>query len=189
MTAPIPELDLGAIKARADAATPGPWEAGERCVWQAGMLNTAEIAVDCEHGNGGIQRHVDAEFVAHARTDVPALLAEVKRLRERAEKEEQDASDLIGERDRLQELLDQFAYTIAPQSVIGEHSSGNDPWENALDMVTSAAEVRRLRNAVNAVVALTRSTDGDDLDPDCEVPVGEFQRVLAEHLNEGRRLP
>jgi chromosome segregation ATPase len=28
--------------------------------------------------------------------------------------------------------------------VIGEHSTGNDPWANARDMVTSAAEVDRL---------------------------------------------
>jgi hypothetical protein len=56
-------------------------------------------------------------------------------------------------------------------------------------MVTPAAEVQRLRNAVSAVVALTKNTDGDDLNPDCELPVGEFQRVLAGHLiNEGRRL-
>jgi hypothetical protein len=82
----VTELDLDAIEARANAATPGPWEHGERCVWQAGMLNTAEIAVDCEHGNGGIRRHADAEFIAHARTDVPALLAEVKRLREQVER-------------------------------------------------------------------------------------------------------
>jgi hypothetical protein len=58
---------------------------------------------------------------------------------------EQEMLKLIDERDHLEALLDKFAQAVAPTSVIGEHSSGNDPWANALDMLTSAAEVEQLR--------------------------------------------
>lgn len=73
------ELDLEAIKARADAATEGPWH-GEHdeygCVQQGnyGWVTPGpgpEYDVDSEQGKA------DAEFVAHARTDIPLLLAEL----------------------------------------------------------------------------------------------------------------
>ena len=41
----------------------------------------------------------------------------------------------IGNRDALEERLDEFAYAVAPMEVIGEHSSGNCPWRNALDLI------------------------------------------------------
>lgn len=75
----MPELDLDAIKARTDAATPGPWIAGgafthpwEVCI--AAHLPFVELIHTAQGG-------ADAEFIAHARQDVPALLAEAKRLR------------------------------------------------------------------------------------------------------------
>jgi hypothetical protein len=65
-------LDLDAIEARAEAATAEPWTiigAGEY-VTPVGIT----VATD-----GGITS-ADAEFIAHARTDVPVLVAEVRRL-------------------------------------------------------------------------------------------------------------
>lgn len=44
-----------------------------------------------------------------------------------------DCAQLINERDSLERTADRLASAIAPESVLGEHSSGNDPWENALD--------------------------------------------------------
>ncbi|MGN7133404.1 hypothetical protein ACTHQY_09035 [Rhodococcoides corynebacterioides] len=69
-------LDLDAIEARADAATVGPWTliGGGEYVTGAGLL----VAPD----DGGVSSD-DAEFIAHARTDVPVLVAEVRRLRPR----------------------------------------------------------------------------------------------------------
>lgn len=83
-------LDLNAIKARAEAATPGPWAlcdfnegTSHPPLW--GAVNPpyfnpldhpdqeaaeVQISVGC---------YEDAEFVAHAREDVPALLALVER--------------------------------------------------------------------------------------------------------------
>jgi len=90
-----PTLDLDAIKARADAATPGPWVAAvgsgpKRRQQQVASLGVASmrgqgeagcIAVFARVAVGGGRRADDAEFCAAARTDVPALVAEVRRLR------------------------------------------------------------------------------------------------------------
>lgn len=48
----------------------------------------------------------------------------------------------ITTRDHYHELLDRFAYAVAPQSVIGEHTSMNSPWLNALEILAArSAEV------------------------------------------------
>lgn len=64
-------LDLNAIKARADAALRGPWYTdgyGNVVAEQGDLLSDTPDA------------ELTAEFVAHAREDIPALLAEVRRL-------------------------------------------------------------------------------------------------------------
>lgn len=81
-------LDLDAIKARADAASKGPWISAT----DTGRKNGVSlIGATADRGTGKAiavlaapdvrQRAVDADFVAHARDDVPALVAEVGRLR------------------------------------------------------------------------------------------------------------
>ena len=84
--------DLDAIRARCDAATPGPWRVdgstydegcnehlapyglegpNERLIWSSG---------------GGEYSHPDmgtAQFIAHARADIPALLAYIEELESR----------------------------------------------------------------------------------------------------------
>ncbi|WP_433520079.1 hypothetical protein ACQP2T_63805 (plasmid) [Nonomuraea sp. CA-143628] len=84
-------------------------------------------------------------IVSDALKGAEDLLAEVDRLTAALANEEQTTDRLIGERDDMEKLLNTFAYTIAPEEVIGEHSSGNDPWANALDLATPAAEVDRLK--------------------------------------------
>lgn len=73
------EQKLATIEARANAATLGPWEVGDPynhrspellAVYGAGM----EVA--------DTQLVHDAAFIAASRTDIPALVAEVRRLRE-----------------------------------------------------------------------------------------------------------
>jgi hypothetical protein len=53
--------------------------------------------------------------------------------------------ETIDDRDRLHEIADKLAYAVAPIEVIGEHSSMNCPWTNAYELITSKAEVDRLR--------------------------------------------
>lgn len=86
-----PALDLDAIVARAEAATPGPWKAMcyvmrdgtlRRVEYDAGGLNEGAgfTVADMDAREGGdAQNASNAAFIAHARTDVPAL---VKALRE-----------------------------------------------------------------------------------------------------------
>jgi hypothetical protein len=69
--------ELDAIEARAHKATAGPWRAAlvgrlyDRWVIEPDRL--AECAF-------GLRKQQDAAFIAAARTDVPALVAEVRRL-------------------------------------------------------------------------------------------------------------
>lgn len=70
-------------------------------------------------------------------------------LRERDERaaaalaaEEAAHADTIDQRDEAQEWADRLAYSIASVEVIGEHSSANNPWENALDVTERAAADR-----------------------------------------------
>lgn len=81
---------LAEIKARAEAATPGPWEPFE---WyhsdDGGWAAVGPHHVDVdgyEPDEPGSLIHeratLDAAFISAARTDVPDLVAEVERLRE-----------------------------------------------------------------------------------------------------------
>jgi hypothetical protein len=63
---------LEEIRKRAEAATPGPWREVNLYI-ESGDANE-RLAEVCES--------VDATFIAHAREDVPKLLAEVKRLKQ-----------------------------------------------------------------------------------------------------------
>lgn len=65
---------LAEIKAREQAATPGPWDDKVTAVYKDGTA----IRI-CGNFN---RFETDAFFIAHARTDIPALVAEVERLTE-----------------------------------------------------------------------------------------------------------
>jgi hypothetical protein len=87
-------LDLDAVEARAKAATPGPWKMHDEAHWTDMMAcgydfkqaygdalpdryyATGPEVLACE------QAEADSAFIAHARADVPALVREVRRLRE-----------------------------------------------------------------------------------------------------------
>lgn len=97
--------ELATIKARAEAATPGPWKLDDYiglesytvCLdyvpenqnrttgYGAGSEGTAICVLDDEmyfEYSSDTERLANAEFIAHAREDVPALVAEVERLQE-----------------------------------------------------------------------------------------------------------
>jgi hypothetical protein len=61
---------------------------------------------------------------------------------------DREIDEAIRERDACHWLLDAFAYRVAPVEVIGEHTSANSPWHNALALLTPAADVDRLRAQV-----------------------------------------
>lgn len=85
------EQELAAVQARADAASAGPW------TWtyeeEGDLVSPGPFACACEFSDHGRQPIIttdmgaygpctsDRAFIASARTDVPALVAEVRRLR------------------------------------------------------------------------------------------------------------
>lgn len=99
------ELNLDKIQARADAATPGPWYDAGAGILRAvhtrtvGRKHIREVRDDIyllsgamfdtyEDFEGGpdlngepcVDSYYDAQFIAHAREDVPALVARVREL-------------------------------------------------------------------------------------------------------------
>lgn len=68
--------ELTAIRERAERATPGPWKALDN--WRGVMYKY--VAAPGGVVTDGIAHH-NAEFIAHAREDIPKLLAEIERLR------------------------------------------------------------------------------------------------------------
>ena len=83
--------DLDAIRARCDAATPGPWKTESEQGHGRGVRAIASVAwcpVACAVGKesqsiGQRDASRNARFIAHARTDIPALLAYVEELERR----------------------------------------------------------------------------------------------------------
>ena len=86
---------LNEIRARAEAATPGEWAARkDQFIEWFGIVALNDehwstvttwpvLSGDNDYGPaGGITNAADATFIAHAREDIPYLLAEVERLRE-----------------------------------------------------------------------------------------------------------
>lgn len=101
MSEPMTDGELTAIEARCNAATPGPWTFAHGGLpgddgWSLRSDNAAadvvKLVAECWpcsiHGG---QKHreelrFNGDFIAHARTDVPALIDEVKRLRAQNER-------------------------------------------------------------------------------------------------------
>jgi hypothetical protein len=84
MTQPLTEQQLDDIEARAAAATPGPWCTDSWEIYQGTEYLpgiSLWIGETCRGTSTPEQDRNDAAFVAAARTDVPALLAEIRRLR------------------------------------------------------------------------------------------------------------
>lgn len=74
--------ELDALQARADAATKGPWvefhENGEPGELEAFNCAPATGAFLIEYGADRDQQQRDSNFIAHAREDVPKLVAALK---------------------------------------------------------------------------------------------------------------
>ena len=78
-------IDLDAIEARLAAATPGPWDTDGTTVWayvivpdprdQTGQTPIQDRELVAQSGGA------DADLIAHAPTDLAALVAEVRALR------------------------------------------------------------------------------------------------------------
>lgn len=84
------EEKLQEIEARANAATPGPWEyipddiggyMVSNCKECQSIVASADYDWLCSKEYLSVS-YDDADFIAHAREDIPALIEEVRRLRD-----------------------------------------------------------------------------------------------------------
>jgi hypothetical protein len=90
MSDQLTDAELAEIEERVNAATAGPWknrplesEGDSSTVYQMSrFVDGREVSRICEV----FSEEANAAFVAHARQDVPRLLAEVKRLRAHVER-------------------------------------------------------------------------------------------------------
>jgi hypothetical protein len=85
---PLTEEQLAAVRARVDAATPGPWESfvegrdhhgGDNFIRIGGLVDGWPDMYVSHEANPAPQE--DLDFIAHARQDIPRLLTEIERLR------------------------------------------------------------------------------------------------------------
>ena len=76
---PLTEEDIEAIKSRCDQATPGPW----RSYIEAREKFSGSDFIQTEGEDIYLTGATDADqdFIAHARQDIPRLIAEIERLR------------------------------------------------------------------------------------------------------------
>lgn len=76
--------EIAQIERRASEATSGPWESSQMDVGYGVMTAHAVYGPHCEIHASIADCHLgcNAAFLAHARDDVPALIAEIRRLRE-----------------------------------------------------------------------------------------------------------
>lgn len=73
--------ELDAIRERLAAATPGPWTADTYAEAIYALDGAAVVSGSRWGGEASVFDHApDADFIAHAPTDIAALLAEVERL-------------------------------------------------------------------------------------------------------------
>lgn len=77
MSTGVTGVDVEHTKALEAAATPGEWAA-----YPGGLISSADgpVASVGERDESDIPTQADAEFIAHARTAVPALVAAVERV-------------------------------------------------------------------------------------------------------------
>ena len=81
---PLTEEEIAAIHARCTAATPGPWRSyieGRDHTSGSSFIMTGEGEVRGEDIELSGATPADQDFIAHARQDIPRLLAEIQRLR------------------------------------------------------------------------------------------------------------
>ena len=150
-------LDLDAIEARANAATDGPWRHGN---WSDHLGDRRVIS----GGDGcyeverlDIMRAHDAEFIAHARGDVPDLVAKVRRLTAEAatQREWFEAADAAAER-RLDQSIAWMERAEAAEAEVRRltESRATVAANLSASLMLADAEVVTLRAKVAAVEGL-----------------------------------
>lgn len=108
MTNRMTTEQLEAIRERAEKAAEGPWEFDG-----VGYCGEYPYIIDLTVGEVGVRYHAeDAEFISKARTDIPALLAEVESLNAEIADRETSHIELYNENKRLRSAIDSVMYDL-----------------------------------------------------------------------------
>jgi hypothetical protein len=108
----LTQEEIEAIRKRAEAATPGPWVVG--AVPDVVFVETNQSELILEKESDKTQDYNTAEFIAHAREDVPKLVAEIERLRKLAHEILEDYDN--AERNLIGHFARNYDKEIASQS-------------------------------------------------------------------------
>jgi glutathione S-transferase len=132
---PITDADLEAIHKRCAAATPGPWlvdgdylpasiYASDSPDWK--VRHQFRVVGMTDYEDGGVVCREDAEFIAAARSDIPALLAEVDRLRAERDAAQFAVRELLDARGEIARLRGELADLAAGHEDAMRHALGVD---------------------------------------------------------------
>lgn len=80
----ISDIELDEMEARCNAATPAPWQSfieGRDHLSGSNFIRTGGRDDSCPDIELIGATHADQDFIAHARQDIPALIAELRRCR------------------------------------------------------------------------------------------------------------
>lgn len=156
----MPDIDLDAIEARANAATEGPWVVKHEPAWEADDVQHPDVItvgaqmwegddepmtvclVSTDHEDDPVDVLGDAEFIAHARTDVPALVALVRAKQSWIDgaKVDMDALEEAAAKATTwhMEALDDLAACVAERDEARERNA--DPYHDLRDAVLALCD-------------------------------------------------
>lgn len=146
---PAQPVDLDAIETRARAATPGPWDRYPQYGAHFYANTTGEHLIGIGHLNFGEGEQADADetFVRHAREDIDALLAEVRRLR--AEREGQRAYEqrLREQHDRDVAELNRLRSRVAELERPAIEAKRNEIRDSYAELIATCQETKDYEGA------------------------------------------
>jgi hypothetical protein len=140
-------MNLDAIEARANAATPGPWAVYEKPdPWGYWAVQDADGKDVFDDGSAGAEYGqtcsiADRDFLVAARTDVPALVARVRELEAECERTRIFGSRKFAEL-RAADVEQMRGYGLSYEGVrkvLREHDDGEISFGKLMDLIRAAA--------------------------------------------------
>ena len=121
-------VDLPAIRARCEAATEGPWSCRHADETDSGswLIQAGDTSIEASIGDiweGECDPRPNAEFIAHARSDIPALLALVATLTEERGTMAAHGIDWIHKAEAAESEVERLRGLVADLREYGQHKA------------------------------------------------------------------
>ncbi len=170
-------MNLDEIEARVNAATPGPWTYHDGCGyvevppcgaiefkpgWERSVHFLARVHNNHVEGEDGLG--FDGAFIAHARTDVPALIARVRELEAECERMRtfaaQNFSAMI--RQEAEQMREYGLSYEGVRKVLREYDNAELSFGKVMDLIRAAARAMAEDNqrAVSNLLAIIHGDGG-----------------------------